>query len=442
MVRLFSIIAFLIGLLGLGELCLAAPCVPVTEPIATTRFPIIFNAPGWLRGANVHGIEAWRYVKKTWSQVPIQVDEVNSDGSYVLEEGIPYTKFTDDGSLDANDELSVVGTSLGWQFSRKSVVKKIGARFTRFQRVDFCGSGEKYLGSLLVGQTAGLAEVPKYTPFYSHGSNEVRTSRYRYSFRDGQPMLIGDVLLKTPGGEKPVFAGSSFVMPLIPRIFLFPSLYFGESDFTSEIECWRSGPVRSIVAVGAKLRKFFSLIDLHLFSELVFYDDYFQIPTKIEFIFNPAEYLARGSGLAYVLKYPQGVDWAISSNLAALPASGPESGAIKETAFEKSKNGVFAVRGSSDLGSFIANIRVDQKALKQAPPPYVASRESFSNEGMLAAWPWLKKSSGSLGVFIEISGVQRGMYDFALDVALSNQAHDNFTDFQAVSAIWPDPAAY
>jgi hypothetical protein len=430
------------SLCGYGGLCLATPCVPVPEPMATTRFPIVFKTPSWLGGASVHGVEAWRYVKKAWSQVSIQVDEVNTEGNYVLEEGIPYTKFTDDGFLDDNDELSVEGSSLGGQFSRKTVAKEIAARFTRFQRVDFCSDGEKYLGSLLIGQSISRAEVPKYTPLYFHDSNEVRTSRYRYSFRANQPMLIGDVLLKTPAGEKPVFAGSSFVMPLIPRIFVFPSLYFGENDFTSEIECWRSGPVRSIVAVGAKLRKFFSLIDLHLFSELVFYDDYFQIPTKIEFIFNPSDYLARGSGLAYVLKYPEGVDWAVSSNLADLPATGPESGAIKETAFEKSKNGIFTVRGSSDLGSFIANIRVDQKALKQAPPPYVASRESFSRKEMREAWPWLKKSSGSLGVFIEISGVQRGMYDFALDVGLSNQAHDDFTDFQAVSANWPDPAAY
>ncbi|MEI6398890.1 MAG: carotenoid 1,2-hydratase, partial [Pseudomonadota bacterium] len=69
---------------------------------------------------------------------------------------------------------------------------------------------------------------------------------------------------------------------------------------------------------------------------------------------------------------------------------------------------------------------------------YYYSRPQLS----VSARVTFKKSSGSLGVFIEISGVQRGMYDFALDVALSNQAHDNFTDFQAVSAIWPDPAAY
>ena len=444
MIRLSFKTVFLISfvLFGLETTCRAAPCLPVGDSISKTRFPIVFNTPDWLRGAGVRKIEAWRYIKNSWHQVSIQVDEVNADGNYVLEEGIPYTRYTDDALLDGNDELSVIGLSLGGGFTRKAVTKKLAARFTHFQRVDFCGAGEKYLGSLLVGETAGTAEIPKFVPFYSSDLNEVNTSRYRYSFRGKQPMLIGDVLLKTAFGEKPVFAGSSFVMPLIPRIFVFPSLYFGEADFTSEIECWRSGPVRSIVAVGAKLRKFFSLIDLHLFSELVFYDDYFQIPTKIEFIFNPSDYLTRGSGLAYVLKYPEGVDWAISSNLAALPVSGPESGAIKETAFEKSKNGIFAVRGSSGLGSFIANIRVDQKALKQAPPPYVASRDSFNRKDMLASWPWLKKSSGSLGVFIEISGVQRGIYDFALDVALSNQAHDDFTDFQAVSAIWPDPAAY
>jgi hypothetical protein len=179
-----------------------------------------------------------------------------------------------------------------------------------------------------------------------------------------------------------------------------------------------------------------------LFSELVFYEDYFQIPTKIEFVFDPSTFLDRGSGLSYVLKYPTGGEWTLTTNLEPLPKDGPIKGDLKQTAFEQSPRGSYLVRGSNGSGSFMANVRVDQKALKLVPPPYLALENDFKDDDLGKGWPWLKKSNGSIAVFIDISGVKRGMYDFALDVALSNQAHDEFTDFQAVSAIWHDSTEF
>jgi len=436
----FSIVFLILSFSQTGSA--ATACGVNTPRRAMVRFPIVFRANDALMGAPLSRLEAWKLSGKSWRQVPLQIDEVDQDGSYVLEQGLTFTKYNDDGLLDGNDELSVLGASLGAEFKRKTVPQHVVNRFSRFQRVDFCGTDGAYLGSLLIGQTHELAFVPNYTALFSRDSGDVVTSKYHYSFRQDQPMLIGDVKIKTSQGEKDVFSGSSFVMPILPRLFFLPSFYFGESDFKSEIESWRSGPVRSIVAVGAKLRKFFSLIDLHLFSELVFYDDYFQIPTKIEFIFDPSKYLERGSGLAYILKYPEGVNWELSSNLEPLPWKGPLMLDPTHSAFERSSDGSFAVKGSSSLGSFIAAVRVDKKALKLAPPPYLASKNDFTSEQARKSWPWLEKYMGSLGVFIEISGVTRGSYDFALDVALSNQADDGFTDFHAVAAKWPDSLNY
>ena len=420
----------------------AAGCDPGSGRKSPSRFPVVFKPNEKLFGSRVSNLRAWRFIGKKWEQTALQVDEVGSDGSYVLEEGLPYTKFNDDGLLDANDELSIAGKSLGENFIGLNLDKNLRAHLNRWAKVDFCAGDSTYLGSILIAEDKQqLADLP-FKPLFNRKESEVLTSKYHYKFRANQPMLIGEVKVVTPRGEKDVFAGSSFVMPLIPRLFFFPDFYFGEDDFTSEIESWRSGPVRSIVAVGSKMKKFFSLIDLHLFSELVFYDDFFQIPTQIEFVFDPSRFLTRGSGLAYILKYPEGVDWTLTSNLESLPPGGPESGSIKKTAYEQSSQGVFGVRGSSSIGSFIANVRVDEKALRQAPPPYIASKQLFMSEGVKKAWPWLARADGSLGVFIEISGVKAGGYDFALDVALSNQADDVFADFQTVWANWPDLAEH
>jgi len=422
----------------LSQKTFAAECRAAKSRHIIKRFPVVFKADQKLLGSQVGHLEAWRFFGKKWQQVALQVDQVDSDGSYVLEEGLPYTKYNDDGFVDANDELSLRTSSFGDFFSTKQIPTNVRTRFKRSASVDFCNESGVYLGSVLIGETYEVAVALPFDPLFRDKDRLVETAKYRYQFRQGQPMLIGDVKIKTPQGYADVFAGSSFVMPLIPRIFIFPAFYFGESDFASEIECWRSGPVRSIVAVGAKLKNFFSFLNLHLFSELIFYDDFFQIPTRIEFVFDPSRFLARGSGLAYILRYPAGVDWRLDSNLEPLPIKGLPSGSDVKTAYEQSKEGKFAVRGSSPIGSFVANVRVDAKALRQAPPPYVVARDTFKLEGAKASWPWLAGTQGDLGVFIEISGVKAGSYDFALDVALSNQADDGFADFQTVVAEWPD----
>jgi hypothetical protein len=370
------------------------------------------------------------------------VDEVNVDESYVLEGGLPFTINTDDGIYDYNDELSIKGPSIGEFFTDNKIPSFVRKAFKDFARVDLCGQKDGFLGSILVGERFLASPHEQTQPLFNASAAVVESSKYKYIFRKDQPMLIGDVLLMTSQGPKQVFAGSSFVMPLLPKLFIFPSMYFGEKDFTSEVESWRSGPVRSIVAVGAKMKRFFGLLNLHLFSELVFYEDYFQIPTQIEFIFDPSRFLDRGSGLAYVLKYPDDGKWTLSSNLDELPRSGPVEGNLKKTAFDQSPSGIYSVVGHSGLGSFLANVRVDSKALKLAPPPYLAVEKDFQDEPLRSRWPWLKKSPGSLAVFIDISGVKKGLYDFALDVALSNQADDGFTDFQAVSANWHDPITF
>jgi hypothetical protein len=442
MVQLKSYIVLFILFCFWTDLIQAVPehCHAQQKKEMKFRFPVILKGASWLQGRAIGKISAWSLKAGTWTQIPSQVDEVNRDGNYVLEGGLPFTASSDDGYFDGNDELSFKGGDLGQPFLPADVPSHIKASFLSFARFDVCGDRDGYLGSVLIAERNGREEAVKsYKPLFDPGKAAVESSYYNYRFRSDQPMLLGDVALKTKDGPKRVFVGSSFVMPLIPSLFLLPSMSFGEDDFTSEIESWRSGPVRSIVAVGAKLRKFFGMLNLHLFSELVFYEDFFQIPTKIEFVFDPSKYLDRGSGISYILKYPDDAHWHLHSNLDKLPPEGPKQSKQLKTAYDQSPSGVFSVRGNSVLGSFLSNVRIDQKALKLAPPPYLAFAKDFNDERLKSKWPWLKHSAGSLAVFIDISGVKQDFYDFALDVALSNQADDEFTDFQAVSAHWYDP---
>lgn len=418
-----------------------AICTPTATPRGY-RFPVVLKVPPSLVGYDVARFEAWSFKAGKWRQIAIQVDEINRDGSYVLEEGLPFTKNTGTGLTKPVDEIAIKGNELGETFAIDKLSVAMRGRFQVMERVDICATDDFYLGSVLIGPTRMAPDKIAWTPLFNRESRTVAAGAYRYVFREKRPMLIGDVFLKSARGEVPVFADSTFFMPIYPSFWLVPGIKFDESDFDSEIECWRSGPVRSIVAVGAKMKKFFSIVNLHLFSELIFYDDFFQIPTQIEMTFDANKYLDYGSGLAYVLRYPTGGKWQISSNLDVLPESPDnlegKSGAPRKTAKEHSPDGVFRAWGTSAGGSFLAQVQVDQKAIDQVPPPFLVEERMFDQKPWTSDWRWLRGAHGNLGVYLDISQVHKGLYDFALDLMLSPKANDTFSDFHRVVGNWVD----
>lgn len=403
------------------------------------RFPVVVKVPQGLYGIPVDRFEAWSVHDGTWRQMAIQVDEKNKDDSYVLESGMPYTGGTDDGLADGNDEISVRGHELGDFFDAKKVPVHIQKRLKGLQRLDIC-TGSAFAGSFLIGWAPQSQAKMNWKPLFDEHSQTVITNAYRYEFNHKRPMLVGKVFLKSGHKEQPVFEDSTFFMPIVPRLWILPGTRFDESDFDSEIECWRSGPVRSIVAVGARMQKFFSIVKLHLFSELVFYDDFFQIPTQIEMTFDASKFLDYGSGLAYVLRYPSGGAWDVHSNLADLPPTqelgGGPGGSPKETAREYSPNGIFRAWGSRPEGSFLAQVRVDSRAIDAVPPPFIVREPMFDAKPWRDSWKWLRNTKGNLGVYLDISRVHKGTYDFTLDLMLSDRANDVFTDFLPFNWEW------
>lgn len=419
-----------------------AGCEP-QKTFQSYRFPIVLQVPHELQGGSAQRVIAWRYKQKSWSRIAIQTDERNSDNNYVLEDGIPYTKYTDDGILDSNDEISIRGVDAGESFDDREVSQTIRAMIDRPTRLDLC-RGRVYVGTILVGllkqtQSDTFLVAPRAVLRQSP-AKEILATRYRYQFNQLQPMLMGQVFLRQENMEFQVFQSSNFIMPIIPSYWFLPTLKFDESDFTSEIECWRSGPVRSIVAVGAKLSKFFSIVKLHLFSELIFYEDYFQIPTKIEMVFNASDFLDSGSGLLYFLEYAKGREWTVQTNVPELPESRlqviAKGGEVVTTALAAVGAGAFVVKGSRPEGSFMAKVHVDPKAMAKVPPPFMVYPQHYADSARMKSWSWLKSKPSDLGIFLDISKVHKGIYDFSLDLMLSSKSQDKFEDFESILPDW------
>jgi len=243
----------------------------------------------------------------------------------------------------------------------------------------------------------------------------VETDGYRYEFNKDRAALLGQVFLKSNGKAEKVFESSTFTMPMRTPWFV-PDLTLDESHFTSTIESWQSGPVRTVVAVGVKMKKFFSVLNLHLFSELVFYPSSFQIPTKVEFIFSPNSFLSAGSGVAYAVKIADAAQWDIQTNLPPLADLSRE--AVGTT------RAPFVASGNKGTSQFSMRVMVDEKAERNSQAPRSFRKNDMQSGELRRHHPWLKKMDGDWGVFVDFSGLGKGLYDFGLDLILSSGAEN------------------
>ncbi len=384
-----------------------------------TCYPYPFAVKGApaISGAKIATLRAFRFEKRHFIPAKIQIDEVNINGDYVLEDGLPFTAHTGDGIFNFRDEIVFDGTEFGEDFSIKDVSAKISSRAQWMKKLTFKNENSRCPNRLLLVQYPAETSMPHYDKLFDPLNQKVESPEFLYRFNPKSPILLGEVYLKAEDKNlSQVFTRSNFVMPLVSSRWYFPNLNFEAADFTSAIESWRNGPIRSIVAVGSKYQNFFSIVNLHLFSELIFYRNRFQIPTKIEFIFDTEDYLKLGSGLGYAIEFPKDKVWELETNLTPLPKN---SLAAESAEVNPKKPAHFYAHGQRSEGEFWLSVDVDDRARSMVPPPYIIYKDMFQNPLYQKTLPWLSKNNGDLGFYLDIAGIKKGMYDFRLDLTLS-----------------------
>jgi hypothetical protein len=433
---LWSVLLFWYAAHAPVELFAAGGVAPVKQGACSGarhgyRWPVVLKGAPELFGARLGHIAAWKFERGRWDRVPIQVDEVNLNGDYVLEHGIPWTAKTGDEIYGTRDELALDGESLGDDFREDAIPLPIADSIAAGWKVSFC-SGPKFLGAILLAKTFSRQseDFGARSVMFTRSPDLVESQIYRYEFNPDSPALIGHVKLRHEDGWITALKDSRFQMPLVLPWWA-PDVTLKDRHFVSEIECWRSGPVRTIIAVGVKFRSFLSVLNLHLFSELVFWKNRFDIPTVIEFVFEPGSYMQRGSGLFYSLKLPQ--PWRLSTNLATLPQLASVAASASAHAVEGE---TFWASGRSELGAFLVDVRVDPKARSLVPPPWLVEQSMFGDKAMAEQWPWLSGAEGDLGLFLDISGVRKGKYQFGLELLVSTDDDETFSIRRIDSVQW------
>lgn len=408
--------------LALALLSLAMQAVPVFADSACSRRvtfkePVTIHPETSVVGYFNEGMRAYSFDGNRFRPVPLQIDERNGAGDYVLEGGLPFTANSGNQVLDTFDEMSFDGRDFGQDFSLDQVRKAELYRDNRIWKLRFC-SGANLYGFLLLVFDMGLKKQEFASGIsFDESSGLVETNFYRYKFLPSNPILLGDVAVAHKGNLVPVFANSWFrIVFKLP--WWLPNFSLSDDNFSSSIESWRKGPIRHIVAVGVKLRKFLSIFNFHMFSELVFYERRFEIPTILEFPEAPKEFFRIGSGLLYAVEFPKDAKWDLSSPL--LTADSSEflqhlsSGLASERPYQ------IALRGP--WGRIAMRVRLGGDQGRSLPEPILVYRKHQAVQDKLKDLSWIVEKGLDLGVFTDIRHIEKGTYQFRLDLGLDSEA--------------------
>lgn len=420
--------AWLVLLVSITWLASAGPasalvCQTIPEK-APSRAPGTFTVP-------VRGLRAYLTNGKVWKRASIQIDERDGNGDYVLEHGLPFTADGGDSRFNNKDEL-VIELPENFSEAQSFTDPAAMAWLRKLQKETIRGiiPAEKSVKAWRVDLTAGsktaqvlfvtglpVVDLPDAVAFNPE-LQTIQTAAYRYRFNEQNPAAMGRLEIPSGSEKKDDFITihqeGSFAIWLKPP-WGFPVISKSNKDLAGAIESWRSGPIRTIVAVGSKYSAFWSLVKAHLFSELVFYRSRFQIPSVVDIPFSPDKLLGSGSGFAYGLQL---------------------SGQVTPK-LERTGDGPARVSVEHPAG-LVLSATLDRDLARSGTLPHVwQAGEPDDKSGIPGdVIRWFRKNAVTTGFFVDISRMDRGRYDFSLDLESRGKANQDHTDFLACKSVW------
>lgn len=198
----------------------------------------------------------------------------------------------------------------------------------------------------------------------------------------------------------------------------FTSIEVTEDDIISEVESWRQGPIRTILAIGVKFKGYLRMFNMHMFSELVFYESSLTIPTVFEFPIDAQDFFSAGTGVFYEIDFVKNPSWKLAkTTLTAMRAVDSKSFISESLSLEeKGELSATFTGGGQEI-----DIQFSLGSKDLPLPVYVESAQK-NNLQLRQSWPLLDTFKGDFGVFQDLSQAKKGEFKFRLDLSLGNKA--------------------
>ena len=260
--------------------------------------------------------------------IPFQVDERDSVGHWVVDQGPEPNQDNPPGVLDGNDSLLFMATDAGQRTTADRLpAGQPRAEITVFDPI----SGAARWVYLLAFPGPAPRSATSYVD-YDPSTDQVRGARVVLGFRQGVPGYLG--VIDGPGAGVPNLLDRMKVRA--SATFLWGLIHFSrnEDDLTTQFVGWRQGPIRVIRRQRQWVRLGWGIHSVTFGSYTFFYREFAELPVGLNLNFPPT-YFFGNITIKAVLDFRDLRGWSVlAPGLAApLPIDGimtPEKVALNQ----------------------------------------------------------------------------------------------------------------
>lgn len=358
--------------------------------------------------------------------IPFQIDEINGDGDYVLDQGKDTTANTGNGIFDLQDELSFMGDDVGpavepkkWSSAAPNITYELKVAHPTANPMG------PQVGAVYVGiyfSTPPALSTKKYVVF-NRADALVHTSRYKYQFDPKNWLVAKSVEVAKsdtlPIEYEPVLDSTTFYMKGDLKYFI--TVEANHRSIDSELESWHSGPIRSIIRVSFYYRLLKLKIELGMYTEISFFSNAVYLPAVI---YNPIDghkSLNPGSSMYYGLAFRDNPkDYSIDTNMSFFDPSSSSllrnsksflDKVMGKARDQKSSEGLYWVSAQGQGRSMYMEITPSKDLQKDGVAPMLYRENKSSqemkdrhNDDILP----LGKSPVNLGIYFDVTKFAEG----------------------------------
>lgn len=224
--------------------------------------------------------------RRACEPVPFQIDEVDAEGRWVLDQGPQPNADESPGVLDANDRVLFMAADAGERV-RRTDLPSDGAAAEIAIRDPLTGTMR--WAYVVAYESTAPRSVRSYVA-YDPAADRVRGQRVTLGFRHGVPGYLALDGTDAMGGGGP--AAASLLDRFKVRAtatFLWGLVHFtrNEDDITTEFVAWRQGPIRIIRRQRQWVRIGWGIHSPTFGSYTYFYRDFAELPVGLYLNFPP-----------------------------------------------------------------------------------------------------------------------------------------------------------
>lgn len=277
---------------------------------------IIHPAPIVVKGSSVSKVLGYptgsyrlfkRGLKGEAIAIPFQIDEVDPYSDYILPHGKKNNRTFSNRIFDKHDELVFMGNDVGpnqapedWKGRRPNFIYEIKFSASADNIHAYANEGAVYLG-VYFRDPPPVSKV-RYVS-YNPNSAEVTTSEYKYRFDHNNYMVTRGIdMVSPPKNDKEkmidqLIHSSMFYLRADLKYFL--SLNLNHRDLDSQLEAYKTGPIRTIVRFNFYYSILSLKLQLGLYTELSFFSNSVTLPAVFYNPIDGTKSMNRGSGFYY-----------------------------------------------------------------------------------------------------------------------------------------------